>query len=477
MATRKPEFTPYQYCALKQPYEHFSFFGGVAAGKTYTGSHFVIDCIEKYPGSTGLIGSNTYDQLSQASLRELFYWFDHYGYEYTVDCMPPVEWGLRREFKTYKNVIIVKAKEHKGYSVIFTRIMSSGNPLRGIEFTWYWLDETRDTPQNTHDVVISRLRENFSIRKGLITSTTNGEDWNFQRFVRNNRPGQRLYGSMHIPTLASVKCGIISMEYYQAMRSTYSELMAMQELDALHVNVTGGRAYYAFSSKNQRNTAPWGDRIPDKNRPLIVGADFNFSPSPCVWMVGQLGPNKPDGLGGWWSDHIHWFGEISATEISTPGMTRLLLGRYPGFLYRIFGDASGGRGTTSNAGQHDYSQIAIEMGHAGAIAQIDYDQANPMVKDRVENMNRLAMNALGETHMTYDPYMCPLFDSDVKQVGWKQSISLARSPRLDNGGNLNLTHASDGAGYAAFKLLPLHRELHIGMSVQSIGVASMSGEI
>lgn len=462
----------YQGLAVHSPFEHLAFYGGVAVGKTFTGVHFSLDCFEQRPDLTGLIGANNHDQLSQVSIREMIYWMDEYGYDYEIDAKP---FGTSKKFKTYKNVLSVRTKKRpKVWSHAFTRIMSAPNPLRGTEFSWYWLDETRDTPEDTHDVILSRLREDRTYRRGLITSTTNGEDWSWRRFVQLCRKGQRMYGSIHIPTILSVQSGIIGMEYYNLMRSTYSELMALQELDAQHVNVRGGRAYYSFGPWNELISAPWGDFIPDRSRPLIVGCDFNYTPAPCVWMVGQMGPPLYGPNGVYWGRCIHWFGEISGHEKSTPEMTAMLVNQYPDFFYRIFGDSSGKRGTTSNAGRHDYAQIAEVMYNAQAGFVIDADQSNPHVKDRVENMNRLAKNSLGEVHMTYNPHACPLFHSDVKMVGWKKSLQMGRS-RLDDMGDKNRTHATDGGGYAAFKLLPPNYRTFMGGTMPSPSVMDVAG--
>jgi hypothetical protein len=253
--------------------------------------------------------------------------------------------------------------------------------------------------------------------------------------------------------------------------------MAMQELDALHVNVKGGRAYYAFGQQNEALRAPWGDLFPDPTRPLIIGCDFNFTPAPCVWMIGQIGPDllSPRGLP--YNKMIHWFSEISGVEKSSPEMTMLLVNQYPGFFYRIFGDSSGNRGTTSNAGRTDYMQIGEVLMDAQIGYTIDASQANPMVKDRVENMNRLARNALGQTFMTYNPHRCPLFHSDTKVVGWKKTIGFAKSARLDDGGNKQLTHASDGAGYAVFKLFPPNFRTFQGLTLPSPIVSGLAGGI
>lgn len=213
----------------------------------------------------------------------------------------------------------------------------------------------------------------------------------------------------------------------------------------MHVNVEGGRAYYAFGEWNRKRIAPWGAAYPDPQYPLIVGCDFNFDPAPHIWMVGQI---SPDG------DGIHWFGEIAKNRASTTEMALLLANRYPGFNYRIYGDRSGARATTSNAGRHDYAQINDVLAELGANYSIDSDQgSNPLVRNRIENMNRLARDARGVTKQTYDPMLCPHFDSDVKMVGWKPTNRKGQGS-LNDGGDKKLTHASDGAGYAVWKLFP-----------------------
>lgn len=407
--------------------------------------------IEEYSGLTGLVGANTYDQLSQATIRELVYWLDFYKYEYWMDEWPKgVE---KKKFKTYKNIISVRTKKGGPLSHIFTRVMSKPNPLRGVECSWYWLDEVKDTPEVTHDVVLARLRESDTTR-GLVTGTTNGHDWSYKRFVLN--PDKKLYGYTHVKTSDSVNAGIITNDYYQGMLKSYSPLMAAQELDALHVNFGLGRAYYTASEENRSRVAPWGDKVFDPRRPLIVGCDFNFSPSPAVWAVGQMGP-----AGSKWADCIHWFFEIAEPERSTPQMTWLLMQRTGNNFLRIFGDASGGIGSTSNAGDTDYNQIAFELTKGRRQHTIDVERSNPLVRERVENVCRTLKAADGRVRMTYNPDTCPNLDEDMKNVGWKVSV-MAKRARLDDKGDYMRTHASDAVGYAIWKVFPPNlRQLQI----------------
>jgi hypothetical protein len=151
---------------------------------------------------------------------------------------------------------------------------------------------------------------------------------------------------------------------------------------------------------------------------------------------------------------IHWFKEVSGNRMSTVSMTLKLIGLFPGFHYRVFGDRSGARATTSNAGKPDYDQMAMTFREHACSFTIDQDQGNnPLVRNRVENMNRMFKNGLGEMNQTYDPEGCPYLHGDLKIVGWKQNVNKGQG-KLDSCGDMNRTHASDAAGYAVWKLFP-----------------------
>lgn len=469
-STRISRLAPWQAAALNAPTPHFAMMAGVGAGKTYTGSHFSIQHFEEHPDKTGFIGANTFDQLSTATLRELLYWLDEYKIPWVMNKIPPDSWGKRTQLPTYHNVLSVYSCGRVASA--FTRVMSEPDSLRGIEISWYWLDETRDTAQYAHDMILGRCRESDYVR-GLITTTTNGDSWDYQRFCGPHRE-RTLYSSMHIPTIRAVEYGILTHQYYNTLLKTYDPLMAEQELFAKHVNIFGGKAYYAANDRNRKRAAPWGDVTPSRERPLIVGCDFNFSPAPCVWIVGQIGPHMWDADGQtYFGECIHWFKEISDVSTSTPDMALKLLSEFPDFFYEVYGDMSGNVGTTSNAGQTDFDQIGNTLSDAEVMFSIAVEQMsqeeskqNPRVRSRVENMNGLFCNALGEVRQTYDPEGCPLFAGDLRMVGWKPTTLSGRG-RLDDGGDKLRTHSTDGAGYAMWKKFPPGRKATLVDSVPS----------
>lgn len=441
-------FCPWQHEALTTKAIHYALIGGIAVGKSFTGAHFAIQNFLEHPELTGFIGANSYDQLSQATLRELMYWLDEYGIPYVIDRKPPDDWKAPRRFKDYSNIISVKVGNIVAYA--FTRVLSDGDALRGLEFSWYWIDETRDTPQNTHDIILSRLRESDYV-KGLVTTTPIGEDWSWKRFVQG--ADNKLYACSHTPTIEAVHYGIITQAFYDALRASYSPAMAAQELEAKHVIVMTGRCYYTYDEETKQR----GLWEPDPDLPLIVGMDFNFSPAPMVWEVGQM---NAEGTA------IHWFAELSDIEISSREMARRLGNQFGNFFLRIFGDASGTRGTTSNAGVTDFNQIADELSLLNVEFTLDTDQMNPLVRDRVENVCRVIKDANGTRSMTVDPDRCPHLNADLERVCWKNG-------KPSDGGDCQRTHGADGAGYALWKVMPPN----VGHAKIGKGISSMASRM
>src|ERR1017187_10435275 len=132
---------PWQEAAINNPYTHFVFYAGVASGKTFAGSHFIIKHVMEHPEKTGCLGAKDYGQLSQVALRELFYWLDVYGFEYTIDPLTTASWNYKRAFKSMGNILLIRNPWTGTVSTIFTRIMSNPNVLRGIEFSYCWVDD------------------------------------------------------------------------------------------------------------------------------------------------------------------------------------------------------------------------------------------------------------------------------------------------------------------------------------------------
>lgn len=143
------------------------YHAGKGGGKTHTmGVHaalFVTNC----PNVIGLIAANTYGQLTDSTLLEIFQvWKKYFGWtEYTkdnpagvfvIDKAPPPHFKKHGyTFKTNHNKIFFR-----GGQVVQTVSLENYKALDGRTIGWALLDETKDTREEAvKDVIISRLRQ------------------------------------------------------------------------------------------------------------------------------------------------------------------------------------------------------------------------------------------------------------------------------------------------------------------------------
>jgi hypothetical protein len=183
--------------------------------------------------------------------------------------------------------------------------------------------------------------------------------------------------------------------------------------------------------------------------PVIVAMDFNLNP--MCWTLGQE-------RGG----QFYWFDEIHLPSSHTPAAATELVERLlglDGFDARkigviICGDSTGNASQRAAAGQSDYDIVFAALEEAGIPYENRTPDANPRIKDRINAMNGRLCNTHGVVSMWHHS-RCKYFRRDLEQVGWKEGSLYV----LDPGANGELTHHSDGVGYAVFAMCPIE-EVH-----------------
>lgn len=145
------------------------FHSGQGAGKTFSMGVLSFNFITHCPASKGFIGANTYKQLSDSTLLEIFHvWKDHFdfveGRDFVKDKQPPSEFVQPEvNLKSYANTITCK-----NGALIFVGSLDNYLAHDGKTLAWALLDETKDTKEEAvKDVILARLRE-----KGLHCDNT-----------------------------------------------------------------------------------------------------------------------------------------------------------------------------------------------------------------------------------------------------------------------------------------------------------------
>lgn len=137
------------------------FHAGVGSGKTFVLGARDLYFAKMYPHVRGLIGANTYSQLTKSTLVGVFkFWKEKCGIErdvhYVVDRIPPDHYKVYGEkLKDYGNTI-----SFKNGKLFFLVSLDNYKAIDGIEIGHASLDETKDTAEEAvREVILARLRQ------------------------------------------------------------------------------------------------------------------------------------------------------------------------------------------------------------------------------------------------------------------------------------------------------------------------------
>jgi hypothetical protein len=229
---------------------------------------------------------------------------------------------------------------------------------------------------------------------------------------------------------------ILPAEEVEAARGDLDPRTFRQEYEGSFEGAVG-RVYYAYSKKLHSDA---GVEL-NPRLPIIAACDFNINP--CAWILLQS-----DGR------DIAVFDEIVLYGTNTGEMGSRLLtlhGDHPAGI-EIYGDAAGSYGST--AGSSDYA-IMGDLEYTDRderttypLRDLNIPKANPRVKDRVNAVNHMLLNARGESHVYIHP-RCKMLIRDLDTVAWREGTGDIDKRDSDR------THASDAFGYYITREFPL----------------------
>ena len=229
--------------------------------------------------------------------------------------------------------------------------------------------------------------------------------------------------------------GNVPVAELQSAACDLNERVYRQEYKASFENLTSGRAYYAFESRDIGNVEF------DPASPLFWTLDFNIDPA-CS-LLCQIVDKR-----------VIVLEEIALRNASTYDVCNEFARRaenYRGRVFgplrvRVYGDATGDS-RRSSASQTDWQIVkTFFTGRTTAYsARFAIPSHNPEIKDRVNNVNAVIANAEGRRRLTVAPGCLQLI-RDLEQVCWKRDASGVAVGELDHSDRLR-THMSDALGY------------------------------
>ncbi len=222
---------PSQYEFVGSDYVHTAFVGGLGSGKTYCGAIKLIlrALAPQNWAAKGYIGANTYKQLYQATLSTLFQVMDEFGIWY--------------KFKVATSELWIEDRP----APILCYSLENYNALRGIELGFAWLDETSRTKEDAFRVVVGRLRHRGADLSLDITTTPDGFNWLYDRFVTDLEDNPELCDLRTLIHASTYENYHLPDQYFYNLEATFDALMLRQEVDGEFINIFGGRCYRTFS--------------------------------------------------------------------------------------------------------------------------------------------------------------------------------------------------------------------------------------
>lgn len=356
-----------------------------------------------------MLAAPTFAMLRDASQRSLAHLLEEHDVEF--------------ELKKTDGELIIKPSG----SVILLRSLEEPERLRGTNLAWFGIDELSYASEGAWVRLEARLRDPKAARLcGFAVWTPQGHDWIYRRFIHDPVTG---YGCVRAQPFENRFLLDHTPDYYGRLESSYDPKFYRQEALGEYVNSRADRVYHCFNPAV--HVAP---QLYDARKPLLWSLDFNVAPMSSLLL-------QRDG------DRLVVIDEIVLDRATTEEACMEFENRYKNHAGRleIYGDASGRNMHTTGA--NDYTLLQGFLYKSGfRDVKLSVPAANPSVLNRVQKVNALLTNALGEVRLEVDP-KCRELIKDFEEVLFKQDsgvIDKVRDPRR--------THASDALGYAVWQL-------------------------
>lgn len=396
-----------RFRALRSRLKGFS--GPVGSGKSAALCFEAIRNAYLNPGRQGTVAAPTFSMLRDATLTSLLRMVEDNDIDF--------------ELRKADGELTLGAFG----STILLRSLEEPERLRGTNLAWFAIDELSYTREEGWLRLEARLRDPKANQLcGAGVWTPQGHDWIYKRFIHTPVAG---YECVQAKPFENHHVLEKTPDYYERLEQSYDPKFYRQEVLGEYLNSRADRVYYCFNPKV--HVAPQTYR---RDQPLFWSLDFNVAPMSSVLLQ-------------WNGQGLAIIDEIVLDRATTEEACAEFENRYKGHAapLEVFGDASGRNMHTT--GKTDYTLLQSYLHRAGfRNIRLRVPMSNPPVLSRVQKVNALLTNALGEVRLEVDP-RCRELIKDFEEVLFKPDsgiIDKVRDPKR--------THASDALGYVIWEL-------------------------
>jgi PBSX family phage terminase large subunit len=258
-----------EFHSSNKKYRFYS--GGIRSGKTFAGGQEALYHVVKYPKSAALVVSPTFGMMRDSTLATF------------MEICPIDLIGKRRDGTLNYNKDTHDIIMYNG-SIVRFRSADDPNKIRGMEVSFFWLDEGGQLPDDEMwKIGIGRMSQKCAPQKAICTTTPNGMNWMYDFFIarKENRGLVSVHYAKTIDNAMNLPRG-----YIESLESQYTGNFFKQELLGEFVGFEG-LVYPEFSIETHVT-----DNMP---RPLDIdiniGMDFGYT-DPTVMLA--IGKDKAD---------------------------------------------------------------------------------------------------------------------------------------------------------------------------------------
>jgi hypothetical protein len=423
MSVIAPKLNVPQAQFVNLPHKFKALVTGFGGGKTWAGCADLGKHFYEFPRVTAGYFAPSYPQI-----RDIFY--------------PTVEealfdWGLSVKVRSANHeVSVYQGRTFMGQ--ILCRSMEDPGSIVGFKIGKALVDEldvmTKDKAAHAWRKIIARMRFKVDgLQNGIaVTTTPEGFKFTYDQFVRQARSDPSmagLYGLIQASTYDNE--ANLPSDYIDSLRRSYPPALIDAYINGQFVNLQTGSVYSAYDRRLNGCT----DTV-QPGEIIHVGLDFNVGKMAAIVHV------KRDTLPRAVDEIVNGY--------DTPDMIRKLKERF--WTYEngkfnqsrqifVYPDASGGSRKSVNASETD---IAL-LNAAGF--RVKAPPSNPPVKDRINAMNGMFLNADGVRRYLVNSDLCPTYAEALEQQAWAANGEPDKSTGHD--------HYVDAAGYMIYSEYPV----------------------
>lgn len=422
---------PHQQKAMESQKRHVALFCGVGAGKTDISglwTYHKLGEAEEWPSdmAQGILAANTYDQLYDSTLRNMFSRWRGFGIRFRPDKLPKAHRPLELEFEVQGT-----------WRTVLCRSLTHPDSLAGLEVGFVDVDEAFATEASALNTLDARCRAKWQPLNQLLYTTTVDDPSSFlyDMFVDGYDPA--IMDVIYAPTWENAPN--LPDDYVSSLKRMYSERMFQRMVGAKWVSLESGQVYYAFDrEENVSEHAEFDPALPvhwshDQN--IKVGSPMS---SVCFQVKRTKGPDGKQ------RHQIHVFDEIVVEGADTNDVIEELQGRdwfSSVSSWTVGGDAAG-RARDTRSKQTDYTILA-----AAGFRNLWAPKQNPPVRERHNTVNARFKSADGDRRILIHP-RCSTLIKGCETVRMKPGANYLEIETREQ-------HVTTALGYGVCAFMPI----------------------